>query len=153
MWTVSLQKFHIRKHKQKNSNSNLNCSQLCCLSFSGTSDPYVKFKLDGKTFYKSKVVYKDLNPTWNETFSLPVKDLNQKLHIKVTYCHSLSSQRNIHWVIVLPWESVRQQKGTAVQMVSVRLLYGQSEPLHAVKLSVFLLLQCTALWGNYPDCT
>ncbi|KAI3377631.1 hypothetical protein L3Q82_008791 [Scortum barcoo] len=49
----------------------------------GTSDPYVKFKLDGKTFYKSKVVYKDLNPTWNESFSLPVKDLNQKLYIKV----------------------------------------------------------------------
>ncbi|XP_070769206.1 multiple C2 and transmembrane domain-containing protein 2-like [Enoplosus armatus] len=49
----------------------------------GTSDPYVKFKLDGKTFYKSKVVYKDLNPTWNETLSLPVKDLNQKLYIKV----------------------------------------------------------------------
>uniref|UniRef100_A0A8C4H1H9 C2 domain-containing protein n=1 Tax=Dicentrarchus labrax TaxID=13489 RepID=A0A8C4H1H9_DICLA len=49
----------------------------------GTSDPYVKFKLDGKTFYKSKVVFKDLNPTWNESFSLPVKDLNQKLYIKV----------------------------------------------------------------------
>ncbi|XP_029980670.1 multiple C2 and transmembrane domain-containing protein 2 isoform X2 [Sphaeramia orbicularis] len=49
----------------------------------GTSDPYVKFKLDGKTFYKSKVVYKNLNPTWNETFSLPVKDLNQKMYIKV----------------------------------------------------------------------
>uniref|UniRef100_UPI0037E9954D multiple C2 and transmembrane domain-containing protein 2-like isoform X1 n=1 Tax=Semicossyphus pulcher TaxID=241346 RepID=UPI0037E9954D len=49
----------------------------------GTSDPYVKFKLEGKTFYKSKVVYKDLNPTWNETFSLPVKDLSQKLYIKV----------------------------------------------------------------------
>ncbi|KAM4592988.1 multiple C2 and transmembrane domain-containing protein 2-like isoform 3-T5 [Odontesthes bonariensis] len=49
----------------------------------GTSDPYVKFKLDGKTIYKSKVVYKNLNPTWNESFSLPVKDLNQKLYIKV----------------------------------------------------------------------
>ncbi|XP_037309460.2 multiple C2 and transmembrane domain-containing protein 2-like isoform X1 [Pungitius pungitius] len=49
----------------------------------GTSDPYVKFKLDGKTFYKSKVVYKDLNPAWNETFTLPVKDLNQNLYIKV----------------------------------------------------------------------
>ncbi|XP_049904142.1 multiple C2 and transmembrane domain-containing protein 2-like isoform X1 [Epinephelus moara] len=49
----------------------------------GTSDPYVKFKLEGKTFYKSKVVYKDLNPKWNETFSLPVKDLSQKLYIKV----------------------------------------------------------------------
>lgn len=49
----------------------------------GTSDPYVKFKLDGKTFYKSKTVYKNLNPSWNETFSLPVKDLNQHLYIKV----------------------------------------------------------------------
>ncbi|XP_010789247.1 multiple C2 and transmembrane domain-containing protein 2 isoform X2 [Notothenia coriiceps] len=49
----------------------------------GTSDPYVKFKLDGKTLYKSKVVYRDLNPKWNESFSIPVKDLNQKLYIKV----------------------------------------------------------------------
>ncbi|KAM7423645.1 hypothetical protein PAMA_000141 [Pampus argenteus] len=49
----------------------------------GTSDPYVKFKFDGKTSYKSKVVYKNLNPTWNETFSLPVKDLNQTMYIKV----------------------------------------------------------------------
>ncbi|KAM3877092.1 multiple C2 and transmembrane domain-containing protein 2-like [Diretmus argenteus] len=49
----------------------------------GTSDPYVKFKLDGKTFYKSKVVYKNLNPTWNETFSLPLKDLDKRLYIKV----------------------------------------------------------------------
>uniref|UniRef100_A0A8C6WLZ8 Multiple C2 domains, transmembrane 2b n=1 Tax=Neogobius melanostomus TaxID=47308 RepID=A0A8C6WLZ8_9GOBI len=49
----------------------------------GTSDPYVKFKLDGKTFYKSKTVYKNLNPSWNETFSLPIKDLNQHLYIKV----------------------------------------------------------------------
>ncbi|KAM6981306.1 multiple C2 and transmembrane domain-containing protein 2 [Aplochiton taeniatus] len=49
----------------------------------GTSDPYVKFKLDGKTLYKSKVVYKNLNPTWNETFAFPVKELNQRLYIKV----------------------------------------------------------------------
>uniref|UniRef100_H3BX37 C2 domain-containing protein n=1 Tax=Tetraodon nigroviridis TaxID=99883 RepID=H3BX37_TETNG len=49
----------------------------------GTSDPFVKFKMEGKTFYKSKVVYKDLNPTWNETFSLPLKDLSQKMYIKV----------------------------------------------------------------------
>uniref|UniRef100_A0AAZ3RSC5 C2 domain-containing protein n=1 Tax=Oncorhynchus tshawytscha TaxID=74940 RepID=A0AAZ3RSC5_ONCTS len=51
--------------------------------FSGTSDPYVKFKLDGKTLYKSKVVYKNLNPTWNESFSFPVRDLDQRLYIKV----------------------------------------------------------------------
>ncbi|MGH0183625.1 UNVERIFIED_CONTAM: hypothetical protein FKN15_012394 [Acipenser sinensis] len=50
---------------------------------SGTSDPYVKFKLDGKTLYKSKVVYKNLNPEWNESFSVPVRNLDQKMYIKV----------------------------------------------------------------------
>ncbi|KAK9971391.1 hypothetical protein ABG768_024760 [Culter alburnus] len=49
----------------------------------GTSDPYVKFKLDGKTLYKSKVVYKNLNPVWNESFSFPIRNLDQKLFIKV----------------------------------------------------------------------
>ncbi|KAJ8417572.1 hypothetical protein AAFF_G00224150 [Aldrovandia affinis] len=49
----------------------------------GTSDPYVKFKLDGKSIYKSKVVYKNLNPSWNETFSLPLHSLEQKLLVKV----------------------------------------------------------------------
>ncbi|KAM9460980.1 multiple C2 and transmembrane domain-containing protein 2 isoform 1-T2 [Clarias gariepinus] len=49
----------------------------------GTSDPYVKFKLEGKTLYKSKVIYKNLNPTWNEFFSFPIRDLQKKLHIKV----------------------------------------------------------------------
>uniref|UniRef100_A0A8C9VST0 Multiple C2 and transmembrane domain containing 2 n=1 Tax=Scleropages formosus TaxID=113540 RepID=A0A8C9VST0_SCLFO len=49
----------------------------------GTSDPYVKFKIDGKTFYKSKVVYKNLNPTWNESFSYPVQDLEKRLLVKV----------------------------------------------------------------------
>nr|XP_014342392.1 PREDICTED: multiple C2 and transmembrane domain-containing protein 2 [Latimeria chalumnae] len=50
---------------------------------SGTSDPYVKFKMDGKTIYKSKIVYKNLNPLWDEQFVVPVKDLNKKLYIKV----------------------------------------------------------------------
>ncbi|XP_023673047.2 multiple C2 and transmembrane domain-containing protein 2-like isoform X1 [Paramormyrops kingsleyae] len=49
----------------------------------GTSDPYVKFKLGGKTAYKSKVVYKSLNPTWNESFSYPVHDLEKALLLKV----------------------------------------------------------------------
>ncbi|XP_063053552.1 multiple C2 and transmembrane domain-containing protein 2 [Engraulis encrasicolus] len=50
---------------------------------SGTSDPFVKFRMDGKTIYKSKVVSKKLNPTWNESFSFPVRDLEQEVHVKV----------------------------------------------------------------------
>ncbi|CAL8246198.1 unnamed protein product [Lota lota] len=56
----------------------------------GTSDPYVKFKLEGKTFYKSRVIYKNLNPVWNESFVLPIKDLEQVLHINV-YDRDLTS--------------------------------------------------------------
>ncbi|XP_077376239.1 multiple C2 and transmembrane domain-containing protein 2-like isoform X3 [Festucalex cinctus] len=49
----------------------------------GTSDPYVKFKLEGKTIYKSKVILKNLNPTWSENFSVPVRNLSQWLYVKV----------------------------------------------------------------------
>lgn len=49
----------------------------------GTSDPYVKFKFEGKTVYKSKVISKNLNPTWNESFSLPMRSLEEKLLVKV----------------------------------------------------------------------
>ncbi|XP_065497448.1 multiple C2 and transmembrane domain-containing protein 2 [Caloenas nicobarica] len=56
----------------------------------GTSDPYVKFQLNGKTLYKSKVVYKNLNPIWDETVVLPVQTLDQKLWIKV-YDRDLTS--------------------------------------------------------------
>ncbi|XP_049639263.1 LOW QUALITY PROTEIN: multiple C2 and transmembrane domain-containing protein 2 [Suncus etruscus] len=49
----------------------------------GTSDPYVKFKLNGKTLYKSKVIYKNLNPVWDEIVVLPIQNLAQKLRVKV----------------------------------------------------------------------
>ncbi|KAM7396678.1 hypothetical protein PAMP_019702 [Pampus punctatissimus] len=50
---------------------------------SGTSDPYVKFKLEGKQFYKSKVVYKNLNPHWNESFSHPLRDREHIVEVRV----------------------------------------------------------------------
>eukprot|EP00064_Thunnus_orientalis_P001098 superscaffoldBa00000069_g1100 len=50
---------------------------------SGTSDPYVKFKLEGKQFYKSKVVYKNLNPQWNETFTHPLRDREHNVEVRV----------------------------------------------------------------------
>lgn len=49
----------------------------------GTSDPYVKFKLDGKQFYKSKVVYKSLNPRWNESLSYSLRDIEHTLDVRV----------------------------------------------------------------------
>ncbi|XP_063763427.1 multiple C2 and transmembrane domain-containing protein 2 isoform X2 [Eleginops maclovinus] len=50
---------------------------------SGTSDPYVKFKLEGKQFYKSKVVYKSLNPRWNENFFHALRDREHDVDVRV----------------------------------------------------------------------
>lgn len=49
----------------------------------GTSDPYVKFKADGKQIYKSRTIPKNLNPQWNEKFCVPIEDISMPLVIKV----------------------------------------------------------------------
>ncbi|KFB36651.1 AGAP007646-PA-like protein [Anopheles sinensis] len=56
---------------------------LVAMDKSGTSDPYVKFKVGGRLLYKSKTVHKDLNPLWDETFVVPVEDPFQPIIIKV----------------------------------------------------------------------
>ncbi|XP_058054608.1 multiple C2 and transmembrane domain-containing protein, partial [Anopheles bellator] len=56
---------------------------LVAMDKSGTSDPYVKFKVGGRLLYKSKTVHKDLNPIWDETFVVPVEDPFQPIVIKV----------------------------------------------------------------------
>ncbi|EEB15778.1 conserved hypothetical protein [Pediculus humanus corporis] len=48
----------------------------------GTSDPYVKFKVGGRLLYKSKTIYRDLNPYWDETFTIPIEDAFAPVHIK-----------------------------------------------------------------------
>ncbi|XP_047118535.1 multiple C2 and transmembrane domain-containing protein-like [Schistocerca piceifrons] len=49
----------------------------------GTSDPYVKFKVGGRLLYKSRTIYRDLNPVWDESFCLPIEDPFTPVHIKV----------------------------------------------------------------------
>ncbi|XP_076444244.1 multiple C2 and transmembrane domain-containing protein 1-like [Babylonia areolata] len=49
----------------------------------GTSDPYVKFKVGGKQVFKSRTIYKNLNPRWDEAFSIPVEDVQRPVQVKV----------------------------------------------------------------------
>ncbi|XP_032940808.1 multiple C2 and transmembrane domain-containing protein 1 isoform X4 [Catharus ustulatus] len=49
----------------------------------GTSDPYVKFKLGGKEVFRSKTVYKNLNPVWEEKVYVLIDNLREPLYIKV----------------------------------------------------------------------
>ncbi|KDP35532.1 hypothetical protein JCGZ_08970 [Jatropha curcas] len=55
---------------------------LPAMDLNGFSDPYVKVQL-GKQRFKTKVVKKNLNPSWGEEFSFRVEDLNEELVIAV----------------------------------------------------------------------
>jgi len=63
--------------KDKNSNGSslkikvISAEGLKAVDNSGTSDPYVKVQHQKKTLYKTKVIKKNLNPTWNEECSIP----------------------------------------------------------------------------------
>lgn len=56
---------------------------LMAMDKNGLSDPYVKFKLHGRLLHKSKTIYRDLNPVWDETFVVPIEDPFQQIYIKV----------------------------------------------------------------------
>uniref|UniRef100_A0A7N8WLX6 Multiple C2 domains, transmembrane 1a n=1 Tax=Mastacembelus armatus TaxID=205130 RepID=A0A7N8WLX6_9TELE len=49
----------------------------------GTSDPYVKFKIAGKEVFRSKTIHKNLNPVWDDRISLHVETLRDPLYVKV----------------------------------------------------------------------
>ncbi|XP_017779625.1 PREDICTED: multiple C2 and transmembrane domain-containing protein 1-like, partial [Nicrophorus vespilloides] len=56
---------------------------LVAMDKNGTSDPYVKFKCGGRLIYKSRTVYRDLNPVWDESFTVPIEDPFVPIIIKV----------------------------------------------------------------------
>ncbi|XP_031349348.1 multiple C2 and transmembrane domain-containing protein isoform X3 [Photinus pyralis] len=68
--------FQLRVHLRKGQG-------LVAMDKNGTSDPYVKFKCGGKLIYKSKTVYRDLNPVWDESFTTPIEDPFVPIQIKV----------------------------------------------------------------------
>lgn len=48
------------------------CTDLEAIDRSGTSDPYVVAYLDDSKAYKTQILKKNLNPVFNESFSIPV---------------------------------------------------------------------------------
>nr|XP_020449988.1 multiple C2 and transmembrane domain-containing protein 1 isoform X4 [Monopterus albus] len=58
-------------------------SNLAIRDRTGTSDPYVKFKIAGKEVFRSKTIYKNLNPVWEERVRLHVESLRDPLYVKV----------------------------------------------------------------------
>ncbi|VVC87851.1 unnamed protein product, partial [Leptidea sinapis] len=68
--------FQLRIHLRRGQN-------LVAMDKNGTSDPYVKFKVGGRLLHKSRIVYRDLNPVWDECFTVPIEDPFQPVQLKV----------------------------------------------------------------------
>lgn len=51
----------------------LNAKNLKAADKSGTSDPYVKFTINGEVVHKSSTIKKTINPIWkDESFQVPI---------------------------------------------------------------------------------
>ncbi|MFH4977779.1 hypothetical protein AB6A40_004488 [Gnathostoma spinigerum] len=60
-----------------------NGNNLVIRDASGNSDPYVKFRYKTETYYKSNIVYKNLNPTWEEEFAYLIDDPTTPIYVDV----------------------------------------------------------------------
>ncbi|XP_053276856.1 multiple C2 and transmembrane domain-containing protein 1 isoform X2 [Pleuronectes platessa] len=75
----------------------------------GTSDPYVKFKIAGKEVFRSKTIHKNLNPVWDERFTLHVETLKDPLYVKV-FDYDFGFQDDFMGSAYLHLESLEHQR-------------------------------------------
>jgi Ca2+-dependent lipid-binding protein len=64
---------------------------LAVRDITGSSDPYVKFVLNGSSVYKSKIIFKNLNPVWNEEFTVK---LAPSLIKEITFSDQVAAKKN-----------------------------------------------------------
>ncbi|XP_010876490.2 multiple C2 and transmembrane domain-containing protein 1 isoform X4 [Esox lucius] len=81
----------------------------------GTSDPYVKFKLGGKEVFRSKTIYKNLNPVWDEGTNLLVDSLQEPLYVKV-FDYDFGLQDDFMGSAYLYLESLEQHRPIPVTL-------------------------------------
>ncbi|XP_057688749.1 multiple C2 and transmembrane domain-containing protein 1 isoform X2 [Corythoichthys intestinalis] len=81
----------------------------------GTSDPYVKFKIAGKEVFRSKTIHKNLNPVWDERTSLLVESLREPLYVKV-FDYDFGLQDDFMGSAYLYLESLEHQRTLEVTL-------------------------------------
>jgi len=74
----------------------IEAKDLLAADSSGTSDPYVKLLKGKKEFGKTKVMRKNLNPTWNENFKINLGEvLNQNITVIIKDHNNIKSSKTI----------------------------------------------------------
>lgn len=78
-------------------------SELDAMDVSGTSDAYVKIK-SGNSSHKTRIVYKNLNPEWDEEFEIRVEDMSAPLHVSV-WDNDILGADDLIGEVFIRWES------------------------------------------------
>ncbi|KAJ7988388.1 hypothetical protein DPEC_G00323030 [Dallia pectoralis] len=81
----------------------------------GTSDPYVKFKLGRKEVFRSRTIYKNLNPIWDEGTKVLLDCLQEPLYIKV-FDYDFGLQDDFMGSAYINLESLEQQRSIPVTL-------------------------------------
>ncbi|KAM4635711.1 multiple C2 and transmembrane domain-containing protein 1 isoform 2-T2 [Polymixia lowei] len=105
----------------------------------GSSDPYVKFKLNGKEVFRSKTIHKNLNPVWNERTTLITDSLNEPLYVKV-FDYDFGLQDDFMGSAYLHLESLEQQRTIPVTLV-LKDPHHPDQDLGTLELAVTLTPQ------------
>lgn len=101
--------------------------------FSGSSDPYVKFKLAGKEVFRSKTIHKNLNPVWDEKVTLIMDSLSEPLYVKVT---THTQQTHTHKAFPSQFLMNRRSGDFFCSSLGVWLRLRPSRWLHGLCLSI-----------------
>jgi len=74
----------------------IEAKDLIAVDSNGLSDPYVKVMRGSKLIGKTKVVKKNLNPTWNETFKVNLGVVyNQSISVVIKDHNTIQSSKTI----------------------------------------------------------
>jgi len=107
----------------------------------GSSDPYAKFLMNGKTVHRSKTVHKELNPSWDESFMVSVPNLAANMEIKI-FNHNLVKD-DIIGSYSLDLVSLSKNKSLDIKVALEESGTGPHE--NAGEISVGLNLVCVPL--------
>uniref|UniRef100_A0A672M6L5 Multiple C2 and transmembrane domain containing 1 n=1 Tax=Sinocyclocheilus grahami TaxID=75366 RepID=A0A672M6L5_SINGR len=105
--------------------------------FTGTSDPYVKFKIAGKEVFRSKTIHKNLNPVWDEKVSLLVESLREPLYVKV-FDYDFGLQDDFMGSAYLHLESLEHQRTLDVTL-DLKDPHYPNHDLGSLELAVTLI--------------
>lgn len=112
----------------------------------GTSDPYVKFKVGDKQLYRSRTIYRNLNPKWNEKFSVPIQDKSEAVRVKVMdYDRGLVRDDSMGEAAIEP-DQLEPNIPTELKLHLVDKKSKQTPP-NATYMG-YIILQCTLVPGT-----